>query len=359
MKRKVTVFTVFALLLLLTACKAVPKNEYTKYTDSFFDTFNTVTVVVGYAKSEDEFNTYFEQIHEDFQVLHKLYDKYNNYAGINNIKTINDHAGVKPVKVDKPIIDLIVFSKEWHGKTRGLTNIAFGSVLEIWHDYRIEGIDNPQNAELPPMEILQNATTHTDMDKVIVDIENSTVYLADSHMRLDVGAIAKGYATEIVAKEISQAGMTSGIISSGGNVRAIGKPLDGMRQRWGIGVQDPNSSILSDDQNLDVVFITDASVVNSGDYQRYYKVGNQLFHHLIDPETLMPATHYRAVTVVTENSGVADFLSTELFLLPYEESHRLVEGLDGVEAIWVMPNGKVESTDGMKKIMRSYGASDR
>lgn len=359
MKKKVISVLLLTMILLVTGCNSRPKIKYNKYTGSILDVFDTVTVVIGYTETQEEFDAYFNMIHDRFQMLHKLYDKYNNYDGINNIKTINDQAGIKPVKVDKEIIDLILFSKEWYEKTEGLTNIAFGPVLEIWHDYRVKGLDNPENAELPPMEVLKQASQYTDIDKVIVDVKNSTVFLEDPEMRLDVGAVAKGFATELVAKEITEAGMISGAISSGGNVRTIGYPLDGVKKRWSIGIQDPNKSVFSEDRNLDVVFIKDASVVNSGDYQRYYKVDDVVVHHLIDPKTLMPATHYRNVTVVTEDSGIADFLSTELFVLPYKESRQLADSLDGVEALWIMPDGKVEVTSGMKKILKSHGASDR
>jgi thiamine biosynthesis lipoprotein len=154
------------------------------------------------------------------------------------------------------------------------------------------------------------------------------------------------------------AGFKSGIISAGGNVRALGKPLDGTRERWGIGIQDPNKEILSDgDTLLDTIFLNNASVVSSGDYQRFYTVNGKNYHHIIDPVTLMPGDYYRAITIVTENSGLADFLSTTAFLYPYEESRKLIESMKGVEALWVMKDGKMEATEGMKKIMKSNGAS--
>lgn len=356
--KKITALFVSILLIMgaLTGCKE--QDKYEKYTDSFFDTFDTVVTVMGYTKSKEEFDGYLEKIEAEFIRLNKLYDIYNNYDGINNIKTINDNAGIKPVKVDKEIIDLIVFSKEWYKKTGGKTNIAMGSVLKIWHDYRTEGKDNPEEAKLPSMADLQEAAKHTDINKVIVDIENSTVYLEDEKMRLDVGSVAKGYATELITKMIVKEGFISGIINAGGNVRTFGKPLDGEREYWGIAVQNPDKFILSNENtSLDTLFVNDKSVVTSGDYQRYYVVEDKVYHHLIDPVTLMPGEYFRAVAVVTADSGLGDFLSTTVFLTPYEEGRKLLEGLDGVEALWIKKDGTIEATEGMEKIMKSKGAS--
>ncbi len=336
-----------------------PEQEaYKKYSSTFLDTFDTVTQVVGYTETEEEFNGYAEKIHERMLELHKLYDKYNDYEGINNIKTINDNAGVKPVKVSKDIIDLILFSKKMYEDVGTQTNIAMGSVLEIWHEYRDEAEADPKNAKIPPMDDLLAASEHTDIDKVIVDVDSSTVYLNDPLMSLDVGAVAKGYATEVVVREITEEGFKSGIISAGGNIRAFGKPMDGIRHKWGVGIQNPDSAIGNSEESiLETVFLTDASVVTSGDYQRFYMVGDKVIHHLIDPKTLMPGDYFRAVSVVTADSGKADFLSTTVFLLSYEEGRQLVESLDGVEAMWVFKDGRIETTDGMKQIMKSNGAT--
>ena len=361
MKKKLGISVAAAVVLIAVAASSYAfflRNPYRKYSDSFFDTFDTVVTVVAYARNEQEFKSYFDKIHSRYRELHKLYDIYNTYPGINNIKTINDNAGVKPVVVPKEIIDLIKFSKEWYVRTGGKTNIAMGSVLRIWHEYREEGQDDPANAKIPPMEDLLKAREHTDISNVIVDDEKSTVYLADKRMSLDVGAVAKGFATELVAREMEAQGLQSALISAGGNVRAIGKPLDGRRQKWGVGIQDPAKSILPGDDNLlDVIFIVGASVATSGGYQRYYVVDGKVLHHLIDPDTLMPADFYRSVTILTQDAGVADFMSTAAFLLPYDQSRKLVESLPGVEALWVMPDGEVRATPGMGAVMQSHGAS--
>ncbi|MDR7870976.1 MAG: FAD:protein FMN transferase [Tissierellaceae bacterium] len=332
-------------------------ETYTKYDYTFYGSFDTIMQVVAYTKNEKEFSNYMKILEERFFELHKLYDRFNNYDGLNNIKTINDNAGIKPVKVEREIIDLILFAKDLYNKTGNLNNIAMGSVTDIWNDYREEGINDPENAKLPPMDLLIEAQSHVDMDKIIVNEEESTVYLEDPKMILDVGAVAKGFATEIVAKEIQEEGLKSALISAGGNIRAIGKPLDDIRDKWGVGIQNPDTSIFDTGRVLETIFITDSSVVSSGDHQRYYFVNDKRYHHIVHPETLMPTDYYRQVTIVTPHSGMADFYSTAVFLLPFEESKQLVDSIDNLEAAWVLPDGTIEASEGMKDIMLSYGAT--
>jgi thiamine biosynthesis lipoprotein len=180
-------------------------------------------------------------------------------------------------------------------------------------------------------------------------------------MRLDVGAVGKGFATELVARELIEQGLESGIISAGGsNVRLIGKPAEPSRETWAIGIQNPfiSSLIPMDDPPLDVIEVNDRSIVTSGDYQRYYLVDGVAYHHLIDPVTLMPANHVKAVTIMTADSGLADFLSTAIFLMPYEEGRRLVDRLEDVEALWVLQDGTVEATAGMKSVLKFQGQAN-
>lgn len=356
--RKTTLIVVSLVLLTAILLSGCGKTKYRKFSKSFFDTFDTYTTVVAYARSEKEFDRYFEQIESRFRELHTLYDKYNNYEGINNIKTINDNAGIKPVEVSQEIIDLLLFSKSMYKRTGGKINIAMGPVLEIWQSYFDDASYDPINTKIPPMEKLKEAAVHTNLDKIIVDTERNTVYLAEKEMSLDVGAVAKGFATELVTREIIEAGFQSGILSPGGNIRTIGKPLDGLREKWGIGVQDPDKPVINDKENtLDTIYLSDASIVSSGDYQRYYIHEGKLIHHIIDPDTLMPGVNFRAVTVVADDAGIADFLSTTLFLLTYEEGISLLEDFQGAEALWVMHDKSVKFSKGMEDMLSSQGAS--
>jgi len=360
LKRLISFLIIILIIISNVGCSAPWSKDsgYRKYSYEFLGSFDTIIQFIGYTKNEKEFEKLSNIGQARFEELHKLYDIYNSYDGINNIKTINDNAGIKPVEVKKEIIDIILFSKEWNLKTNGRVNIALGPVLELWHIKREEAKTNPSLATLPEMLLLKNAMLKTDINKVIVDSVKNTVFLQEVGMSLDIGAVAKGFATEIVANELINSGFSSFIVSSGGNIRAVGKPLDGARSKWGIGIQDPNQdTALNSDNILDTVYVNDMSVVSSGDYQRYYVINDKKIHHIIDPDTLMPSDYFRAVTVMTKDSGLADFLSTTLFLLPYDKGLELIKSLDGVEALWVFPDGSIKATENMKNQLKTMGGA--
>lgn len=348
MSRKI--IAIILMIILSFELMACSKAKETRYEATFLELFDTVTTIVGYTKDKDEFTAYAQMIYDNLKEYHELYDIYNDYEGINNIKTINDNAGIKPVKVDQRIIDLLTFSKEAYQFTDGKVNVAFGAVLSIWHDYRTKGIDDPENAKLPPIELLQEKAKHTDINKLIINEEESTVYLEDSDMSLDVGAIAKGYSTEKVANIAEQSGFTSGTLSVGGNVRTLGAKADSGKV-WNIGIQNPN--LESDETNLYILGLEDLSLVTSGIYERYYTVDGKQYHHIIDPETLMPAQYFTSVSIICKDSGMADALSTSVFNMPYEQGLKLIESLPDTEALWVFKNGEMKySTNFQKYILK-------
>mgnify|MGYP003290560941 CR=1 FL=1 len=339
------------LAVLLTACTA--KNEKTKYNAYYFDFFDTATTITGYTETKEEFDAVCEEIKAELHEYHRLFDIYTRYDGLNNLVTVNDVKGGKhqAVKVDKKIIDMLTFSKDMYEKTDGKVNIAMGSVLRIWHNYRTWGLDDPENAELPPMERLREAAKHTVINDVIIDKEKSTVFLADPEMTLDVGAIAKGYAVERVAQYLENKGVTSFILNVGGNIRTIG--LNGENEPFKAGIENPDTT------NEDVPFIEflkleSMSLVTSGSYQRFYTVNGVNYHHLIDPVTLMPGTNYLSVSVVTRDSGLGDALSTALFLMSEQEGRALIEKTEGAEAMWVYPDGRQVYSEGFENYTFEY-----
>lgn len=329
-------------MVLATSTLACNLKKLTKYEARFLEVFNTITEVIAYSHDKEDFEKFAQLIYDNLKVYHQLYDKYKEYDGINNIKTINDNAGISPVKVDKRIIDLLLFCKDAYNISNGKVNIAMGSVLKIWHDYRTAGIENPESAQLPPMETLVEANNHTDINRIIIDVEASTVYLDDPFMSLDVGAIAKGYATEQVAQLAIKEGYNNFLLSVGGNVRASGYKSE-EKELWRVGIQNPDTS--SEQKSIYTLNITDLSLVSSGDYERYYTVDGQRYHHIIDPDTLMPANYFSAVSILCQDSGMADLLSTAIFSMPYQQGKSLIDALDQVEAIWIYPNGDVKFSD--------------
>ena len=344
-KRIIAVLLIVAIVFNLSACDKGNK----RYQASFLKLFDTVTTIIGYAKDEDTFTEEAQMIYDNLKEYHELYDIYNDYEGINNVKTINDNAGITPVKVDQKIIDLLLFSKEAYKISSGKVNVAFGSVLAVWHDYREAGLQDPELAKLPEMELLKEKEQHTDIKKVIIDEESSTVYLEDPQMRLDVGAIAKGYATERVTQYMIEKGYTGLLLSVGGNVRAIGSREE-KDTAWNVGIQNPD--LESEDQYLLITKLVDLSLVSSGDYERYYTVNGKKYHHIIDPNTLMPATYFTAVSIITEDSGLADALSTTIFNMPLEEGIALIESLEGTEAMWVRKDGELVYSSGFQSYIK-------
>lgn len=322
-----------AVCVLLAGC--VAENGPKKYEKAYFTAFDTYTTITGYAASQQEWDQVADALYDKLWQYHQLFDIYKEYDGINNLKTVNDHAGIAPVQVDGRIIALLLDCREFYEASGGLVNVAMGSVLRLWHDSRAAGLVDPENACLPDAAALTEAAKHTSWDGVIIDEEQATVYLADPAMSLDVGAVAKGWATQRVAEEAP-----SGVLLNvGGNICATGPKPDG--DAWNVGVQDPDDS----SRYLCSRKIETGSMVTSGDYQRFYTVEGTKYHHIIDPETGYPAIYWRSVTVVCANSGVADMLSTALFLLPLEEGKALLAKY-GAEAIWVDVQGRMFQTDG-------------
>ena len=341
MKKKILIL--LASCLLLCGCGATIQPEQKQYTATFLELFDTVTTVIGRAESEAAFQAKAQNIRDDLMYYHRLFDIYNDYDGISNLKTINDNAGVAPVTVSPEIIDLLQDCKQYYTLTEGKVNVAMGSVLSLWHEARNDGVRDPQNAGLPDAKALEEAAAHTDIQSVQIDEAACTVYLSDPLIRLDVGAIAKGWATQRVAEQAPE-GM---LISVGGNVCVTGAKTD-EGAPWVIGIRDPDDS----EKNIHAIYMTGGTVVTSGDYQRTYYVEGKRYHHIIDPQTRMPATGWRAVSVVCSDSGLADALSTGLFLMDYQQGKRLAEQC-GAEAFWIAADGSEYMTAGFESILRN------
>ena len=348
-KRYILLCLTVVLLLSLTACGEDTPQEKTKFSAHSFDFFDTVTTITGYEENKETFDSVAAEIQQQLKEYHQLYNIYLRYDGISNLCTINELTdGVHPVvKVDARILDMLDFAREMCWKTNGLTNVAMGSVLKLWHDHRTIGMDDPASATLPPMDQLREAAQHTDIDRMVIDREAGTVTLTDPQMRLDVGAIAKGYAVEQVSRWLEQQGKTGYVLNVGGNVRAIGTKPDGTK--WQVGIENPQDTSAD---HIAILELSNQALVTSGSYQRYYLVNGKRYHHIIHPDTLMPAEGLLSVSVVCPDSGLGDALSTALFCMTATEGKALVETLEGVEALWVDQNGNRITSSGWNQYLK-------
>lgn len=305
-----------ALALLLGGCAQGGEQ----YSVTYLELFDTVTTITGSAHSRQAFDKLAEPIHARLKGYHRLFDIYKEYPNLNNLKTVNDMAGVAPVTVGPAIIALLKDCVAYYDMTGGKVNVAMGAVLSLWHEAR-------ENGTLPDATALRSAAEHGNIQDIIIDEAASTVYLADPLMSLDVGAVAKGWAAEQVAKT-APAGL---LINLGGNVRATGEKSGG--RPWTVGVQNPHG-----EGYLCKTELKTGSIVTSGDYQRTYQVEGKSYHHVIDPETLYPSEYWSSVTIYCADSAMADALSTALFLLPREEGQALLNQCQA-QALWVDKDG--------------------
>ncbi|GHU83266.1 FAD:protein FMN transferase [Clostridia bacterium] len=341
-------------LAALSGCAAAA-DEYTKYSSSFFGTFDTVVILIGYAKEEAAYDRAAQEVRAQFERLHRVFDGYSGYKDVRNLYYLNREAPAgRPVAVEPELMALLQYCKAMQPQTRGTVNVALGAALSLWHDAREALEATGDAADLPKIEALARAAEHANLDDVLLDPDTNTVTFLDPALRLDLGAVAKGYAAELVAQWLLASEMPSFILSAGGNVRVGMPPLDG-RASWVVSVQDPGSLDSFDPGTgyVELLYVNNTSVVTSGDYQRYVLIDGVRYHHLISPDTLMPAAFVRAVTIVTEDSGYADLLSTAAFLMPYEESRAFIDALEGVEALWVLTDDSLVMTDGLKPLAGS------
>ena len=306
--------------------------------------FDTVTSITIYADDEEQFDEWEQLVHSELERYHQLYDIYHSYEGVNNIKVINDHAGMSPVEVPEDILDLLEFSLKEYDLTGGGVHVGMGSVLSIWHDNREMALGESKFPMVPSMTELESAAKHMDIHDIHLDRQAGTVYLEDPEMRLDVGAVAKGYTAQRLADTLREAGVTNALLSLGGNVVTIGSRGDG--KPWRVGIQNPDPG--AENPYVQVVDLTDMCLVTSGTYQRFYEVDGTRYHHIINPELLMPWNEYQSVTILSPDSGEADALSTAVFNMKPEEGLALIESLDKTEALWILPDGSRMESSGFQ-----------
>ncbi len=323
--KKTVIITLFILILSLMSCSDK------RYSSQYWGLFDTVVDVEGYFETEEEFKRADALIHSTLSYYHNLFDIYND-AEFANLKTVNESGG-KTLEVSPDLFEFLEYIKEAERMTGGACNPALGAVSSLWK----EAIEN---RTLPNEAFLEEASRHCDINTVVLDKKNLTVTLTDPEVRLDVGAIGKGYAAKKLAEVLRENGFDNVLVNIGGNVTAIGEKKDG--ESWAVGIKSPTK-----DENAAVVEISNTNLVTSGGYERGAQIEGAYYHHIINPETLSPAAGHLSVSVMCEDGALADVLSTALFIVSLEEGQEMIKNFDGVEVLWIEPSGEKISTPGL------------
>lgn len=293
---------------------------------------DTVMSVTAYGKqSESAVNAVTDEINR----LDKLFSVQNKNSEIFRLNS------EKRLNLSDETLELITRSVEISTMTDGAFDITTEPLSRIWGFY--SGLENRVPSEKEIKSVLPSVgAEHIKIDGARVSLDKST--------SLDLGAIAKGYASGRAAKILEENGICSALISLGGNVRAVGTKPDG--SPWSVAVTDPDNS----SEQIGVLSVKDRAVVTSGGYQRYFEENGKRFHHIIDAETGCPAqSGLKSVTIVSQDDTLADALSTAIFVMGLQKAETLYsDNNDLFGAVLITDSNEIYITENLKDSFSSY-----
>jgi len=313
--KKLLIFLI--ILLLATGC-TIKDNENT-ITLFYMDTYITVKIY-------DDDKSVLEEVEAIYKKYHQLSDRYESYDGIININYLNNSEG-EFVLVDPILYNLIEYGIEVNDISLGKVNIALGNVTYVWHTYR---------ENLSGIPTFDELNLNHDIEDII--LKDGKVKL-NNNIQIDLGALAKGYATEKVGNYLESKGITKYLINAGGNVKVGDHYNSG---KYKVGIENP---LIANDIYT-IAEVNNKSVVTSGGYLRFYEYDGKRYHHIIDPVTLFPTEYMKSVTVICEDSSLGDALSTTLFLMPVNEGLDFINNMPDVEAVWYVGENDIRYSMG-------------
>lgn len=311
---------IIILLVNLTKKKEFSTNLY------YMDTYIYVKI---YCNNKNVASKILDNVENIYKNYHQLSDRYNHYDNLLNVYDIkNNELETETIKLDSNLYQLLEYAYNWQDKHNKFS-IEIGNIIDVWKKYRDSGTGIPSQDELD--------NTGSNIPLILLEDNN----ILNNHPNLDLGSIAKGYATEVVGDYLESNGIDEYLINAGGNVK-VGKSYQ--KKSYKIGVQSPveNSELLT------VINGENISVITSGGYERNYEYNGNVYHHIIDPNTLMPSNYIKSVTVVTHDSALGDLLSTTLFLMDVEDGKELVKTYNA-EAIWYTNDNEIIKSEGFNQ----------
>ena len=275
-------------------------------------------------------------------LLHTYNKRFSANDDSSELMKINKAAGLHSVTVHPELFELIALGK-WHScQPESHLNIAIGPLIQTW---RIGFSDAklPLPEEIPPLLQIINPNA------IVLSEENQSVFLKEKGMKIDLGALAKGYIADRIADFLKAEKVTSALINLGGNVLTFGPALHNPDKKWRIGIQNP---VEKRGNHLLVLSIKDKSVVTSGIYERHLEVDGQSFHHIFDSKTGYPVeTDLASITIISDRSVDGEIWTTRLFGDSSTSILNTIESLPGIETLLVSQSGKIAYTSGLQSYL--------
>jgi len=316
------IVTFFALLIVLNLSAQQMYKRTLKLMGSRFD----ITVVADNQVLGDE---YIDLAITEITRIEKLISEWDPESQTSAI--IRD-AGIRPVKVDKELFDLIDRALKISKLTDGTFDISFAAMDKIW---KFDG----SMTKKPSDEEIKKSVLKVGYQNIILDKENSTVFLKLEGMKIGFGAIGKGYAADKAKALLIEKGVKAGIINASGDLNAWGKQPDG--KDWMVAITNP----LNKEKVFAWLPVYNGAVVTSGNYEKYVVFDSIRYSHIIDPRTGYPSTGIESVTIFTTNAELADALATSVFVMGVETGLDFINQLNGVECIIVDDKNKLHTSE--------------
>jgi thiamine biosynthesis lipoprotein len=242
---------------------------------------------------------------------------------------INTNAGIAPVKVDKEVFDLIERSLKISSLTQGAFDITYGSI-----DKRLWNFDKQMTA-LPDEKTAKELVRLINYKNVLLDKDNSTIFLKEKGMRIGFGGIGKGYAAEKAKQLLKEKGVQSGIVNAAGDLTTWGTQPNG--KPWTIGIADPEAARHA----FSSFNITDIAVATSGNYEKFVVIDGKKYSHTIDPKTGLPVSGIKSVTIINQNAEIADAMATPVMIMGIKVGLDMVNQIKGLACIIIDDQNKI------------------
>ncbi|MDP5082549.1 MAG: FAD:protein FMN transferase [Winogradskyella sp.] len=310
--------TLFLILFSTILVAQQPYKRVLKLMGSRFE----ITVV---ANDSIQGNNYIDNAVAEITRIEKLISSWDANS---QTSEINRNAGIKPVKVDKELFNLIERAKGISKLTDGAFDISYASMDRIW---KFDG----SMTIMPSEEDIKASVEKVGYQNIILNKDNGTVFLKLEGMKIGFGAIGKGYAADKAKALLMSNGVTSGIINASGDMNTWGKQPNG--DEWKVAITNP----MDKNKVFALLPITNGAVVTSGDYEKYVNFNGKRYTHIIDPRTGYPATGIISVTVFAPKAELADALATSVFVMGKEAGLDRINQLPAIECIIIDDKGNI------------------